>query len=101
MRFTIRKLCSSIEEYEAMADESIDLDSLSLSLSNRPGICVAFSTHVLTILFEDEGVVVKLYASGKALVQANLKKDVELVCSVLVQAIQEGHHSNKSEFRTA
>ena len=89
MKFTIRKLCSSIEEFEVMADENIDLDLLSVSLSKMPDLDVSYCPPILTILFEDEGAVVKLYASGRALVRANVKQDVERVCSILVQTIEE------------
>ncbi len=99
MIFKLRKLCSSAEEYEAMADSTIDLDSLSVSLSHHPNIEVALCPPVLTILFEDEGVVVKLYPSGKALVQASLRENAEHACSEIVQAIQESHVSNKTEMR--
>ena len=55
MMFKIRKLCSSVDEYEVMEDESSDLDSLFARLSNSPGIDVSYSPPILTILFEDDG----------------------------------------------
>ena len=96
MKFRIRKLCSATEEYEAMTDGPLDLDSLSVALSKQPGIEVAFCPPVLNILFEDEGVVAKLYSSGKALITANTKADVEHACSVLARAIEEVNNSNHS-----
>jgi len=97
LKFKIRKLCSATEEYEAMADCPIDLDILNVALSKHPGIAVSLSPPVLNILFEDERVVVKLYSSGKALIQANMKGEVEQACSVLVQVIEESNDSNKTE----
>lgn len=96
MNFKIRKLCSSTEEFEAMSDCPIDLDSMGTALSKHPGINVACSPYFLSILFEDEGVVVKLYSSGKALIQSNTKEDVEHACSVLAQ-VQVSIDSNKTE----
>jgi ribonuclease HIII len=89
MKFKIRKLCSSTEEFEAMADHPIDLDSLYGALSKYPGIDIAFCPPVLTILFEDQGVVVKLYSSGMALIQANMREEVEHACLILAEIIQE------------
>ncbi len=100
MKFRIRKLCSTTEEYEAMTDGPLDLDSLIAVLSKRPGIEVAFSPPALNILFEDEGVVIKLYSSGRALIQANTRKDVDDVCSRLVLVIEESNSSNKIEMET-
>jgi hypothetical protein len=71
-----------------MADENIDLDSLNVSLSKLPGLDVSYCPPTLTILFEDEGALVQLYASGRALVRANVMRYVEHVCSILVQTIQ-------------
>ncbi|HEY3419014.1 MAG TPA: hypothetical protein VGK23_00485 [Methanomassiliicoccales archaeon] len=99
MKFRIRKLCSSTEEYEAMADGPIDLDSLSVALSKRPSINVTYSPLLLTILFEDEGVVIKLYSNGNALIYANTKRDVESACSELAQAVRESNDSNRSEIQ--
>lgn len=97
MKFRIRKLCSAIDEYEAMTDGPLDLDSLNAALSKHPGIEVSFCPPVLNILFEDEGVVIKMYSSGKALIQANTKEEVEHVCSILAQVIEESNDSNKTE----
>jgi ribonuclease HIII len=94
MKFRIRKLCSATEEYEAMTNGPLDLDSLIVALSKHPGIEVAFCPPILNILFEDEGVVIKMYNSGKALIQANTKEDAEYVCSVLSLAI-EGNNDSK------
>jgi hypothetical protein len=79
---------------------SHDLDSLSVALSKQPGIEITFSTAVLNILFEEKGVVVKLYSSGKALIQASMKGEAEWACSVLAQVIEESNYSNKTEIRT-
>jgi TATA-box binding protein (TBP) (component of TFIID and TFIIIB) len=97
MKFRIRKLCSATEEYEAMTDSPIDLDSLNAALSKLPGTEVTFCPPFLNILFEDEGVVVKLYSSGKALITANTKENVENACSGLARAIEESNDSNKTE----
>jgi TATA-box binding protein (TBP) (component of TFIID and TFIIIB) len=97
MKFRIRKLCSTTEEYEAMTDGPLDLDSLSVALTKHPGIEVGSCPPVLNILFEDKGVVVRLYSSGKALIQANMKEDVEHACSILAQAMEESINSNNTE----
>lgn len=100
MEFRIRKLCSATEEYEAMTDGPLDLESLSVALSKHPGIDVAPFPLFLHILLEDEGVVVKLYSSGKALIQANTKEDAEKACCVLARAIGESNDSNNTEMMT-
>jgi hypothetical protein len=97
MRFWIRKLCSGIEEYEAMTDGPLDLDSLKVALSKHSGIEASPCPPVLNILFEDEGVVVRIHPSGKAFIQASMKKDVEKVCSILARVIEESNCSNKTE----
>jgi hypothetical protein len=94
MKFRIRKLCSATGEYEAMTDGPLDLDSLNVALSKRLGIEVAACPPFLSILLEDDGVVVKLYSSGKALITANTKEDVDHACSVLAQVIQESIDPN-------
>lgn len=83
MVFKIRKLCSSTEEYEANADGPVDIDAMSERLSIRPGIETSRSDSILTALFEDEGIVVRVFPSGRALIQANQRKDAERVCSIL------------------
>jgi hypothetical protein len=100
MIFKIRKLCSSVDEYEAMANEYIDLDTLFASLLISPGIDVIYSPPILTILFEDDGTVFKLYPSGRALVNANFRDDVDRACSVLIGIIQANNDSNSNEIRT-
>jgi hypothetical protein len=97
VKFSIRKLCSSTEEFEGMADCPIDLESLGVVLSKHPDIDVAFNQPVLQILLEDEGVVIKLYSSGKALIQANMKEDAERACLMLAHAVQESIDSDKTE----
>jgi len=86
MRFTLRKLCSSVEEYEANADSTIQLYSIENYLTRSPGIEVARSGPFLTILFEDLGVVIKLFSSGRALVQASQREDAERACAILAEA---------------
>lgn len=86
MTFKLRKLCSSAEEYEANASGPLDLDQFTMRLSRRPGVEISRCGPILTILFEDEGVVVRLYSSGKALIQAGLREDAELVCAILDEA---------------
>lgn len=100
MRFRIRKLCSATGEYEAMTDGPLDLDSLNATLSKHPGIEVASCPPFLNILLEDEGVVVKLYSSGKALIQANTKEDAEQACCVLAKVIDGCNNKNKTEMET-
>ena len=100
MKFRIRKLCSATEEYEAMTDGPLDLDLLIVALTEHPGIEVAFFPPVLNILFEDEGVAIKMYSSGRALIQANTKEDVEQVCSVLALVIENCNRSNRNEMET-
>ena len=95
MKFRIRKLCSATEEYEAMTDGPIDLDKLIIALSRHPCIEVASCPPFLNILFENEGVIIKMYNSGRALIQGNTKEDVEHFCSVLALIIEES--SNKIE----
>jgi hypothetical protein len=84
--FKLRKLCSSTEEYEADAGGPIDLDRLALRLSLVPGLELSRQGIVLTVLFEDQGAVVRLFPDGRALVQAGLRGDAELVCSMLSRA---------------
>jgi hypothetical protein len=97
MKFRIRKLCSATEEYEAMTDGPLDLSSLYITLSRHPGIHVASCPPFLNILLEDEGAVIKLYSSGKALIQANTKEDAEQACSVLAKIIEGSIDSDKSK----
>lgn len=85
MIFKIRKLCSATEEYEAHAGGPLDLDPLARILSERPGVELSRYESILTILFEDEGVVVRLFSSGKALILANQRQDAEKVCSILTE----------------
>ena len=63
----------------------LDLDRFSLRLINRPWVELSRHESILTILFEDEEVVVRLFSSGKALIQANQRKDAEKVCSILTE----------------
>lgn len=100
MKFRIRKLCSATEEYEGMTDGPLDLDSLNVALCMHPGIDVASCPPFLNILLEDQGVVVKLYSSGKALIQANTKGDAEQACCLLVKVIETSIDSNKTEMGT-
>ncbi|MBI0583201.1 MAG: hypothetical protein ISF22_03135 [Methanomassiliicoccus sp.] len=86
MVFKIRKLCSSTEEYEANSDSPVNLYQMGERLSNHPGVELSRCGAILTILFEDEGVVVRLFASGKALIQANMRRDAEKVCIILTEA---------------
>ncbi len=88
MKFTLRKLCSSTEEYEANADSSINLDSIASSLSKISGIEVAHSGFLLTILFEDLGTVMRLYPTGRAFVQASFREDAERACEILGDAVR-------------
>lgn len=89
MKFKLRKLCSSTEEYEANADSTINLDSTASNLSKISGIEVAHSGFLLTILFEDLGAVIRLYPSGRAFVQANLREDAERACEILGDAVRK------------
>jgi len=84
--FKLRKLCSSTEEYEANASGPLDLDLLAQRLSERPGVEVSRRDAILTILFEDDGVVVRVYSCGKALIQAGLREDAEHVCLIMAEA---------------
>jgi hypothetical protein len=86
IKFKLRKLCSSIEEYEANASGRPDLDLLAQRLSDRPGIELFRHGSVLTILFEHEGVTVRLFADGRALVQAGLRENAEQACKILEDA---------------
>jgi ribonuclease HIII len=97
MKFRIRKLCSATEEYEVMTEGPIDLDQLTIALSRLPCIEVASCPPFLNILFEDEGVIIKMYSSGRALIQANTKEEVEQVCSVLAMIIEESNCSTNTE----
>lgn len=83
MPFKLRKLCSSIEDYEANGCGPLDLDIVDQHLSCMPGVEVSRHGPVLTALFEDEGVVVRLFSSGKALIQASSRGDAEHICSIL------------------
>ena len=89
MPFRLRKLCSSIEDYEANGCGPLDLDMFDRHLSCLPGVEVSRQGPVLTALFEDEGVVVRLFSSGKALIQASLRGDAEHVCSILNKVADE------------
>ena len=89
MPFRLRKLCSSIEDHEAIGYDPLDLDLFDRYLSRLPGVEISRHGPVLTALFEDYGVVVRLISSGKALIQANLRKDAEHVCSVLNKVADE------------
>lgn len=86
MTFNLRKLCSSAEEYEANASGLLDLDMLASRLLGRHSVEISRSGPILTILFEDEGVVVRLSSSGKAIIQASMRNDAERVCSILTEA---------------
>jgi hypothetical protein len=85
MAFKLRKLCSSTEEYEANECGPLDLDLFTLHLSQRPGVELSRYETILTILFEEEGVVVRLFSNGKALIQAGFRDDAERVCSILTE----------------
>lgn len=89
MTFKIRKLCSSLEEYEAHSDCPIDIDQMEEHLSGRSGVELARHGTILTILFEDEGVVVRLFSSGKAFIQAGFRKDAEAICLILTETSSE------------
>ena len=97
MMFRIRKLCSATEEYDAMANGPINLDSLNVALSKHIGIEVVSCPPFLNILLEDQGVVVMLYSSGKALIRASTKEDAEQACRVLTKVIEENNDTNKTE----
>jgi hypothetical protein len=83
MKFKLRKLCSSTEDYELNAESSIDLDLIATNLSFYQGIEVVQSGPFLTILFEDLKVVIKLFPSGRGVVQANLREEAEQACQIL------------------
>jgi hypothetical protein len=83
MSFKLRKLCSSIEDYEANGHGPLDLDTFDRYLSCMPGVEISRHGPVLTALFEDEGVVLRLFSSGKALIQASSRGDAERICSKL------------------
>jgi hypothetical protein len=70
---------------------------LIIALSGHLCIDAASCPPFLNILFEDEGVIIKLYNSGRALVHGNTKEDVEHVCSELALIIEESNYSNKVE----
>jgi hypothetical protein len=90
IKFKLRKLCSSIEEYEANADGPLDLDFLTKHFSDRPGIELFWHSSILTILFEDDGVTVRLYPEGRALVHAGLRENAERACRMLEDALSNG-----------
>jgi hypothetical protein len=89
-KFKLRKLCSSIEEYEANANGRVDLDLLAQRLSDRPGIELFWHGSILTILFEDDGVTARLYPEGRALVHAGLRENAERACIILEDALSNG-----------
>lgn len=93
--FKLRKLCSSAEEYEANAIGPLDLDQFTLYLSRLPGVETSRYGPILTALFEDEGVVVRLYKNGKASFQAGLREDAEHVCSILSEIYESINQSAK------
>jgi hypothetical protein len=95
--FKLRKLCSSTEEYEANAGGPIDLELLALRLHSIPGVELSAQERVLTVLFEDQGVAVRLFPDGRALVQAGLREDAELVCSMLSRALADHRARDPSE----
>ncbi|GEM_PF-1624895 len=96
-KFKLRKLCSSVEEYEAIAGGPLDLDRLALRLSELPGVEVSNQDTILTALFEDEGVVVRLFPDGRALVQAGLRENAERVCLLLSEASADEEASDSAE----
>jgi hypothetical protein len=85
MTFKLRKLCSSMEEYEANECGPLDLDQYALLLSHRPGVEHSRCGSILTVLFENEGVVVRLFSNGRALIQAGFREDAERICSILTE----------------
>ena len=91
--FKLRKLCSSAEEYRPTRWPT-DLDQFTLYL-RLPGVETSRYGPILTALFENEGVVVRLYKNGKASFQAGLREDAEHVCSILSEIYESINQSTK------
>jgi hypothetical protein len=81
--FKMRKLCSSTEEYEASECGPMDLVLFAVQLSQRPRVELSRYETTLTLLFEEESVVVRLFSNGKTLIQAWLREEAKRVCSNL------------------
>jgi len=83
--YIVRKLCSSIEEYEAAPRERmvLDLGLLAEKLKEAGFEEVVVQGPHLTILVDDIGVVAQVYQSGTILLQAALRDDVERACDLI------------------
>ena len=83
--YTLRKLCSNIEEYEALPREriNIDFDLLARRLEEAGFMDVVVQGPQLTILMEEIGVVARAYSDGTLHLQASLREDCERACDMI------------------
>lgn len=97
--YTLRKLCSNIEEYEALPREriSIDFDILVRRLEEAGFMDVVIQAPQLTILMEEIGVVARVYSNGALHLQASLREDCETACDIIFAiAMDENSQGGKN-----
>lgn len=92
MKYTLRKLCTDISDFEAYPSEelSVDLNHLATELAKEGVNDIALKEPMLMAFFEDTGSVARIFPNGKMLIQANLKEDAEKTCEIVYRLTSIG-----------
>lgn len=88
-KYTLRKLCTDISDFEVSPGEQvrIDLDHLSARLMEEGVSDFTLKDPMLMILFEELGTVARVFPSGRMLIQANLREDAERTCELVYRLV--------------
>mgnify|MGYP005856580065 FL=1 len=89
MKYTLRKLCTDISDFEAHPHErfEVDLDCLERRLKEEGVADTVLKGPMLMALFESIETVARVFPSGRMLIQANLREDAMKTCEIVYRLI--------------
>lgn len=94
--YSIRKLCSGIEEYEASPPKRLEIDFAKMEKQlNFMGLKEVFVNSLyMTVILEELDVTAKIYPSGMIHLMANEREDCEIACDMLFSIMPKSLRSN-------